>query len=205
MPSLYPLKKEDIPKAVDSLKDAFKDDPLWAEIFKEESNKDEALSAFFTCPLLYGMKFGKVYAASPRLEGIAAWVHGKYSDMSMWRMLRCGALPYGMKMGKETIKNLNIIKQVVSDRERMMKGKPYIYILIIGISSPYQGKGLGSVLMDAIKKEADRDGFYIYLETEKEENLKFYKKHGFSVLQRIVFRKINLPMWELARKPGSLD
>ncbi|MDO9535332.1 MAG: GNAT family N-acetyltransferase [Bacillota bacterium] len=200
--SLYRLTKEDIPKAVACLKDAFKDDPLWAEVFKHEPDRDKALSGFFTTPLLYGMKFGKVYATSSEIEGVAVWVPGKHANMSVWGMLRCGALSYGMKMGKESMSNLSIVsKQLGPDRNRLMKNKPYKYLTIIGVCSLVQGKGLGSKIMDTIKEECTREGLHLYLETESEENLSFYEKHGFTLLQKIVFKKINMPMWQMMRKP----
>ncbi len=200
--SLYRLTKEDIPRAVECLKDAFKDDPLWCEVFKNDPDKDKSLTAFFTCPLLYGMKFGKAYATSPEIEGVAVWVPGKHSDMTMWGMLRCGALSYGAKMGKESIRNLSIVsKQLGPTRKRLMKNKPYLYLTIIGVSSMAQGKGFGSKIMDAMKEECTREGLHLYLETEKEENLPFYEKHGFAVLEKIVFKKLNLPMWLMERKP----
>ncbi len=199
---LYRIAKNDIPRAAERLKDAFKEDPLWAEVFKNDPHRDQSLTSFFTCPLLYGLKFGKVYATSSRLEAIAAWLPGKYSNMSTWGMLRCGALSYGIKMGKETIGNLSIMsKQLNPDKKKQMKGKPYLYLLIIGVASSSQGKGLGSQLMDALKKECDSRGLYLYLETEKEENLPFYKKHGLTVARKIIFEKFNLPMWEMVRKP----
>ena len=205
-PSLYPLTKADIPQAVICLKDAFKDDPLWAEVFRTDPHKDKSLSGFFTIPLLYGMKFGKVYATSPQIEGVAVWVPGKYANMTSWGMLRCGALQYGMKMGKDSIRNLSIIsRQLGPDRKRLMKDEPYIYLTMIGIRSGKQGKGLGSKIMNTIKEECDREGVHLYLETEKEDNLPFYEKHGLMVLQKIVFEKINQPMWEMARKPEQIS
>ena len=203
--SHYRLTKETIPRAMECLKDAFKDDPLWREVFKNDPDKDKALSGFYTCPLLYGMKFGQVYATSPAIEGVAAWVPGKYANMTMWGMLRCGALSYGMKMGRESTANLSIVsKQLGPERKRLMKNKRYLYLMIIGISSAKQGQGHGSKLMEAMKEVCDRERLYLYLETEKEENLHFYKKHGFTVLDKIVFKKLNLPMWLMERKPGAI-
>ena len=200
--SLYRLTNEDLPRAVECLKDAFKDDPLWAEVFKNDPDRERALTGFYTCPLLYGMKYGKAYAVSPEIQGVAVWVPGRYSNMSMWGMLRCGALSYGLWMGKETMRNMAIVsKQLGPDRNSFMKNKPYSYLMIIGVSSAAQQKGLGSIMMDLLKEESDRDGLYLYLETEKEENVPFYEKHGFTVLQKIVFKKLNLPMWEMERRP----
>ncbi len=200
--SLYRLTKEDIPKAVACLKDAFKNDPLWAVVFKNDPDRDKSLSGFFTIPLLYGMKFGKVYATTPEIEGVAIWVPDKHANMTMWGMLRSGGLSYGMKMGRETISNLSIISnQLGPDRKRLMENNPYKYLTIIGVLSQAQGKGFGSRIMNAIKEECDREGVHLYLETEKEDNLPFYEKHGLNVLEEVVFKKINMPMWLMARKP----
>jgi len=202
--SLHRLTKEDISRAVECLKDAFEDDPLWAEVFKNDPDRDNALTGFFTCPLLYGMKFGKAYATSPEIEGVAAWVSDKYANMTMWHMLLSGALPYGSKMGKETLRNLSTVNRYIRPRRRsLMKNKPYMYLVIIGISSAAQGNGFGSKIIDAIKEESSRKGFYIYLETEKEENVVFYEKHGFNVVERIDLEELNVPMWLMERKPVS--
>ena len=200
--SLYSLTKEDIPKAVKTLKDAFSTDPLWEEVFKEDLDKERTLTAFFTCPLLYGMKFGKACATSPSAEGVAVWVPGKYADMGMWGMLRSGALFYGMKMGKQSVQKLAIVsKQTGQKRKKLMRNQAYAYLTIIGISSAAQGNGFGSKLMDTIKQECDHEGLNLYLETEKEENISFYEKHGLTVLEKITLPQLDLPMWLMLRKP----
>jgi len=149
-----------------------------------------------------GKRYGKAYATSREIEGVAVWVPGKYADMNMWGMLRSGAFIYGAKMGRESLSNLSIVSNHLKpSRKKLMKNKPYEYLMIIGISPASQGNGLGSKLVDAMNKEATRKGVYIYLETESEENLQFYEKHGFTVLQEIVLDKLSLPMWLMERQP----
>ena len=133
---LYRLKKEDVPKAVETLKDAFKNDPLWAVVFPQNPKREKALTGFFSCPVLYGLKYGKVFAISPALAGVAAWVPGKYAKMTMPRMLLCGALPQGAKMSGEPVKTLSVIgKQLEREKKKVLKNKPYVYLSIIGIGS----------------------------------------------------------------------
>jgi len=200
--TLYSLTKENIPKAVETLKDAFSADPLWEKVFEEDPDKDKTLTAFFTCPLLYGMKFGKACATSPSAEGVAVWVPGRHADMSMWGMLRSGALFYGIKMGRKSVQNLAIIsEQTGRMRKNLMRDQAYKYLTIIGVSSQAQGKGFGSKMMDTIKQECNDGGLNLYLETEKEENINFYEKHGFAVLEKINLPKLDLPMWLMLRKP----
>ena len=184
------------------LKDSFKDDPLWNEVFREDPDRENSLSNFYTIPLLYGMKFGKACATSSAIEGVAVWLPEKYANLNMWGLLRAGALKYGAKMGKETMRNLAIVSNKLGpDRKKLMQGKAYQYLMILGVTNEAQGQGLGSKLMDDIKEECDKKGLHLYLETEKEENISFYEKHGFSLLQEIILDKLQVPMWEMERKP----
>lgn len=199
---LYRLKREDIPRAVERLKDAFKEDPIWEEIFKNDPDRDRALTGFYTCPLLYGMKFGKVYAPSHKIEGVAVWLPDRHATMTPLKMLLSNALFHCMSMGKESARNLTTLsKQLEADRKRLMKERSYLYLSIIGIGSQAQRKGLGSRLMRAIIEECSRKKLYLYLETETEENTRFYEKHGLTLLQKTIIEKINLPMWQLVYRP----
>lgn len=85
-----------------------------------------------------------------------------------------------------------------------MAGKKYIYLSIIGVHSESRGKGYGSLLLDFMKAECDEYGYYLYLETETEDNVGYYEKHGFYTEQTITVPGIDLPVWEMVRPPQSL-
>jgi GNAT superfamily N-acetyltransferase len=160
--------------------------------------------AFFETPVRYGLKYGNVYASSPALEGVAVWVPGRLSDMSVWRMLRCGALRVTLGVGMDTMRKMKVIPDtLVPDRKRHMKGREYVYLMVIGVARAHQGKGIGTRLMRAITSECDAAGLPLYLETETEANLPFYAKHGVEVLDRVQIPRLNLPMWEMAREPRA--
>ena len=200
--NLHPIRKPDIPAAVDALIDSFQDDPLWNVVFRDDPNEDRSRRAFFECPLRYGLTYGEVYASSPALEGIVVWVPGRRSDMSVWRMLRCGALRAAIGMGKESVRRLKILSDtVVPDRKRHMNGRAYSYVMVIGVRTAHQGKGIGSRLMKVITAECDAAGTPLYLETETEANVPFYEKHGFKVIERVTLPGLELPMWEMVREP----
>lgn len=200
---LYRLKKSDVPHAAETLKNAFEHDPLWAAVFKQGPKRDTQLTGFFTCPVLYGLKYGKVYAPSPALEGVAAWLPGRYANMTMARMMLCGALPYGAKMSAQQGRFFAALgKTLEREKKKLLEGKPFVYLSVIGIAQSAQGQGYGSRLVNAIKEECDRDGAVLYLETETEENVHFYEKHGFRVLQKLTLDEVGLPLWQMARVPG---
>lgn len=54
----------------------------------------------------------------------------------------------------------------------------------IGVLPPYRGKGVGTELMKRFCKEVDNCSATAYLETDLDENVRFYEKFGFSVVAR---------------------
>ena len=84
-----------------------------------------------------------------------------------------------------------------------MNEKSYIYFMIIGIASKFQGQGFGGKLIRALIEKSERIGIPIYLETETEDNVKMYERYGFKTVKQITLLNINLPMWEMLREPKT--
>lgn len=202
--NMYNVKKEDIATAINCLKSAFKDDIFPNKLGEDDENIDDSLTGFVATPLLIGLKYGKVFSNSSEIHGIISWVNGKYANMNMWQMFSSGALSYGSKMSKSFISNCSYcFKKLSKDRKIHMKGKDYIYLAIIGVDTLNQGKGYGSQLLSLIITESNSNGRPIYLETETENNVAFYEKHGFQVLEKVYLEKIDLPIWEMVYYPNG--
>jgi ribosomal protein S18 acetylase RimI-like enzyme len=72
---------------------------------------------------------------------------------------------------------------------------------MMGVSQEFQGKGFGGKLLRALIEKAEAEKKSIYLETQKENNVKFYEKYGFSVKKKIILPEpLNLPMWLMVRQ-----
>jgi ribosomal protein S18 acetylase RimI-like enzyme len=184
------------------LTDAFQDDPVFNAIF--EAATSEQRTAFFTTPVQYSMKFGRVVAPTPQIEGVAAWVPGKYAQMTLPRLLLSGAFFTGMQMGMDVSKRMaTVFKPTDDDRTAFMRGRDYLYLVIIGVASQYQGQGFGGQLLKALVDESELTGVPVYLETETEENVSIYEHFGFKVIDKVNLPLINLPMWEMIREPAG--
>jgi len=163
---LYKVQRKNILKASAVLADAFQHDPLWNKIFEGESNIDLKFRACFEIPIKFCYKFGEVYATSKNLEGIAAWVPGNISHMTMWRMIRSGAIFPGMKIGAKAGKKMKpIFDPLEKDRKENMKGRFFIYLFIIGVATEFQGQGFAGKLLRALIDKCDKSLIPIYLET----------------------------------------
>jgi ribosomal protein S18 acetylase RimI-like enzyme len=196
--SLYPLQKKDAPRAAAVLAAAFQYDPVWKAVLGD--GKPEQRRAAFEAPVRYCLKYGEVYAPSPALEGVAAWLPGAVADMTPWRMLLSGAMWPGMRMGMDAArKMMPIFAPIEADRKAMMRGKEFIYVLVIGVDPRFQGQGFGGRLLRALFEKSERDRVPIYLETETEDNVRLYEHLGFHVVKEVVLPVVHLPMWEMVR------
>jgi ribosomal protein S18 acetylase RimI-like enzyme len=199
---LYNIHKSDIPKASAVLADAFRHDPLWDTFFEGESHREGKLRACFESPIRYCYTFGEVYASSENLEGIAAWVPGNLSYMTMWRMIRSGAIWAGIRIGMNAGKKMRpVFAPLERDRKKHMSGRSFIYLLVIGVAIEFQGQGFGGTLLRALIEKSEASRNPIYLETETEHNVTLYEKFGFRTVKRITLPIVNHPMWEMMREP----
>jgi ribosomal protein S18 acetylase RimI-like enzyme len=199
---LYRVKKGDIAQVSKVLADAFQYDPLWNKIYEGESDIEKRFRAHFEVPVRHCLKYGEVYATSEDLEGVVAWVPGKYADVTSWRMIISGAVGAAIRMGSNARKkNESVFKQITEDRHEHMAGSNYLYLFVVGVSTKLQGKGFGRKLIDLAIEKSEHESFQLYLETETEENVKMYEHFGFRLLKRITLPIVDLPMWEMVRGP----
>lgn len=202
MQQLHQVNKGELVQAGLVMTDAFQNDPVFTAIFEDATL--EQRRAFFTTPVQYSMKYGQVKATSSQLEGVAAWVPGQYATMTLPRLILSGAFLTGMKMGTQISQRVaTVFKPTDQDREELMRGRDYLYLVMIGVAPQYQGQGFGKQLLHAVIYESERSGLPVYLETETEENVSIYEHFGFTVIDKVTLPLIDLPMWEMIREPAG--
>ena len=196
--SLYRLTKKDVRRASVVLGDAFQHDPVWNAVLGDATPAQRA--AAFETPVRYGLKYGEVYAPTENLEGVTSWLPGRLADMTFWRVLRCGALWAGLKLGPQAARLMGpIFRPIEADRRETMRGRAYIYLQVLGVAPEYQGQGHGGKLVRALIEKSEQAGLPLYLETETEGNVCLYEHFGFRVVKQISLPIIDLPMWEMVR------
>jgi ribosomal protein S18 acetylase RimI-like enzyme len=81
---------------------------------------------------------------------------------------------------------------------------PHWYLVLLGCDSAWQRQGHGSALLAPVLQRADEEGVPAYLETQKEDNLPWYRRHGFEVMQEITAPGCPR-MWAMRRDPREPD
>lgn len=77
--------------------------------------------------------------------------------------------------------------------------EPHIHLGPIGVAPEAQGRGIGTTLMNRYVEQLKQERIAGYLETDRPENVEFYKKFGF-IVQREE-RLIGTPTWYMWRAP----
>lgn len=157
--TLYRVQKKDIRHVGAVLANASQRDPIWAKFFDSESTFDQR-GGVFECPIRYCLRYGEVCATSERLEGIAAWAPGDYADLTIWRIIRSAAIFSALRVAN-ALNRLGwskgrILGPLQVDMKANMEKRPFIYLMIIGVASEYQGQGLGGKLLRALIEKSEQ-------------------------------------------------
>lgn len=70
----------------------------------------------------------------------------------------------------------------------------------VAVDPDLQGQGIGGAMLSAFCERTDQEHTLAYLETDKLENVGFYQKFGFRVIEEAVV--LGIPNWFMYRPPG---
>jgi len=130
------------------------------------------------------LKFGKVYAPTKNIEGVAAWLPHDKTNLSNWVYIRHGALPVVIGARKEGRKKLMLYSNLANKKHKQHANFPHMYLYNLAIDPKYQGKGYASRLLKPMLAKLDEKNLPCYLETH-ERNLVMYEHFGFELVEQI--------------------
>lgn len=164
---------------------AFFPDPLFGFFMPEKRREYSMLPDVFHAFLSDAGPFERTWAATlpaehdGRVVGTAVWV----PPGGMPRPFR-RELMMQLRLGRLLLKgsNLSIGLKLLAAVDKVHPTEPHWYLALLGTDPAMQGRGVGSAVLAPAIAQADAEGVSCYLETQKEENLPFYARHGFEVL-----------------------
>jgi GNAT superfamily N-acetyltransferase len=79
--------------------------------------------------------------------------------------------------------------KVLTAFEKRHPKEEHWYLELLGTDPPMQRKGVGAALMADVLGRCDREGLPAYLETQKPDNVAYYRHHGFEVVDTMTVGK----------------
>jgi GNAT superfamily N-acetyltransferase len=184
----------------DTLRAAFWDDPVSAWLLPGEASRSRRLAWFFRIVLLQHYMPMRTVWTTPDQAGAALWAPPGHWMIEPREML--GAWPLLLRTGgRHSLRAAHFLDYV----DRAHPREPHWYLGVLGTSPARQGKGVGSALLQPVLNRCDEEGVPAYLESSKESNVPFYRRHGFERTGEIRDPRggpVLYPMWREPR-PAS--
>lgn len=180
--TLRRLTLADLDDAAAVLGRAFVDNPSWRALFPHIPLAERE-------PPVRKMMRGFTRATLRQGEVTGAFVDGALAGVSL--VLPPGRYPYRPRafldialasLQRRTLRSIPHLLAIDGWQGRNHLAGPHHYLYVLGVEPQLQGRGVGGALLGKIDVEADRDGVPAYLETDKEENLAVYRRHGYEVV-----------------------
>lgn len=198
--SIGALEPQLVDEAADLLAEAFAENPAYASILAHLA-PDERTDA------LRLVKRAFIGATTSVGRANGAWLGDRLSGISL--VLGPGQYPWGVRgflglsrasMHVSTVRAIpNFLRYDNWSTKRHIT-EPHYYLFVIGVDPKRQGKGVGRALLEHLAKQADHAHVPCYLETDKRENVKLYRKHGYEVENEDVLKMaVPLRMWTMKR------
>lgn len=197
------LAKTQIKEAGQVLGRAFFDDPLTVYVEPDDAKRARVLPWFFGTGARYGDMFGEVYTTPQSVEGAAVWLPPGEFTLSPLRMMRAGMLAAPFKLGLGAFMRFMGAMNHVEELHKRDMPPEHWYLMILGVEPDRQGHGVGGSLIEPILARADASELPCYLETMKERNVTFYRKHGFDVVVEDDLPKGGPHFWTMKREPHA--
>ena len=181
-----------------SLGDAFFDDPVMSWVLPDAAGRRRRLAGLFAT-LLQGhyLPLGTVWT-TPDAAGAALWAPPGKAVVAPTTVLRYGPRLIAA-MGRRSLIGLQALTHV----ERLHPKEPHWYLGVLGTRTSSQGKGIGSAVLGPALERCDQEGIAAYLESSKESNIAFYRRHGFEVTGEIPLPRGGPTVWPMWRSPQT--
>ncbi len=197
-----PLASHQVSEVADVLARAFYDDPFYMFVLSEDDERSRLLRWFMEGGARFSLMFGAAYTTDEGVQGSAAWLTPGNMEFTPERMAKAGLTSLIERVGAAAFgRFMSLIGYLQPLHDRDVPPDHY-HLMILGVDPARQGRGVGSDLIQPILARADVERRLCYLETAKEINLTFYRKHGFEVVVEDVFPNGGPRFWTMRREPA---
>jgi GNAT superfamily N-acetyltransferase len=195
--TVRPHRRDEVGTLVAVAARAFWDDPLF-NFFLPDLLTQHRSVGFFQAGIEDCARHGQLSVAEidGRLAGVAAWLPpGVHVATSGRRAAAQGRRVAGVLARTPHRRDALAL---LNEMPRRHLRDEHWYLQLLSTDPAWQGRGVGTALLEPVLARCDREGFPAYLETQKESNLAYYRRFGFEVTDEIRVRTAP-PVWTMTR------
>lgn len=173
------------------------DDPSMIFLVPDDDIRAKQLPRLFEVILRKSLPFGVCSAVADGAEilGVAAWDPPGATRTRQQEWTATAGYVWALR-GRT--RQSEIFGQALREAHPT---QPHWYLSVLGTDPSAQGRGVGTRLLDDRLTHCDKAGEPVYLETNKERNVRFYERFGFYVSREIEIPDGGPRTWAMWREP----
>ncbi len=184
----------DVPAMACAQMRAFADDPLFTWMLPADNFEGRA-TVLFDSMIRAGLLNEHTYTTD---DGVctAIWAppdKWAYRDDQLALM----AEPFADAAGDHADRAVSVLAEMTTVHPE----EPHWYLALLGTHPDWQRRGVASLVLARVLVRCDAEGLPAYLETQKESNVPFYRRHGFEVTGNLQLPQGAPMMWLMWREP----
>ena len=160
---------------------SFADDPIFAFIEPERPARVAFLEEFMAALARRSHRLATAYVTEPELAGVSLWKTPELRRLSAEQLRMTGLERVGEWLAPASVERFDAIFDAIDEALERESPEPVWYLGVLGVAPEWQGRGVGSRLMQPVLERADAEGLAVTLETGQPRNLPLYARHGFEV------------------------
>jgi GNAT superfamily N-acetyltransferase len=199
--NLVRLTGKNAKAAAEMLANAFHDYPESVYITPDAEKRRKRLPRVYHLVMKNAVVDGEVYAASPKMEGVAVWYFIEGEEMTWRRGFSLGWLWQSLFMLSDNNKRQGAYWQFIHELRARIVPARYWYLMMMAVESAERGKDYAGRLLRPMLARMDREDTTCYLDTQVEPNVRLYEHFGFKVKETGIIPGTDIPYWAMLREP----
>jgi ribosomal protein S18 acetylase RimI-like enzyme len=181
---------------------SFYTDPFFVHLGPPALLRYRGLALFFRANLRHLGRNGRistVRTADDRVVGVAGWITTDGYPQSMYHQLASapGTLRALYRRPRALVDGQKYLLAMAREHIK----EPHWYLFLLVADPEIQRQGVGSALLTEALTHVDEEGVAAYLETQKEDNLAYYRRFGFELIGQLTPTQSGPPLYCMRRAP----
>jgi len=173
---------------------AFVGDPVWEWLAPRARSWKRGMPFVFRMVAAEHLGHQTVWV-TPDVTAVAVWAPPGHRTNQLRETLNAPRL--AMVFGTKSLAGLRFYAAI----RQAHPTEPHWYLALLATDPAHQGKGHGSVVLQPTLDRCDDNGLPAYLESSKESNVAYYRRHGFELQRELRPIASGPAVWLMWREP----
>lgn len=188
--------RDDIPRLAAALARAFDGDPPMRWFLPDDGSRVDRARALFDVMLSRVHLERDWCYTTDDVVGGSLWV-----PPGNWRLGIVQQLALLPGMLRVFGRGLARAQRGLAVMEQGHPREPHYYLDSLGVVPEWQGRGVGSALMEPVLARCDSERMPAYLNAGSPRSRELYRRHGFEVTEEFRLPEDGPPLWRMWRNP----